>query len=179
MGLHMFPIPIPPRLPSWDTSLSLTLLSLFLYFIFCPTSFQRLGCFSGCVMSSASDQKLFYGVCSAFKWSFHEFVGEKVVSPSYSSTMLTPSLWGLNFKTPPGKPSLGRGKPRTKIGKPLNNPWRSMCSVSSTEIRCHPCHPLFEENDCSMASWMGTSTYGIPKRCPKVISMLEKINLNS
>ena len=29
------------RLPSWEGSLSLTLLSLFLSFIFCPTSFQR------------------------------------------------------------------------------------------------------------------------------------------
>ena len=29
------------RLPPWDRSLSLTLLSLFLFFIFCPTSFQR------------------------------------------------------------------------------------------------------------------------------------------
>ena len=29
------------RLPSWDGSLSLTLLSLFLSFIFCPTSFLR------------------------------------------------------------------------------------------------------------------------------------------
>ena len=29
------------RLPSWDRSPSLPLLSLFLSFIFCPTSFQR------------------------------------------------------------------------------------------------------------------------------------------
>ena len=38
-------------------------------------------------MFSASDQKLFCGVCSAFKCSFDEFVREKVVSPSYSSTI--------------------------------------------------------------------------------------------
>ena len=31
------------RLPSWDGSPSLTLLSLFLSFIFCPTSFRRVG----------------------------------------------------------------------------------------------------------------------------------------
>ena len=30
--------------------------------------------------------------CSAFNWSFDEFVGEKVVSPSYSSAMLGPPL---------------------------------------------------------------------------------------
>ena len=75
------------RLPSWDGSLSLTLLSLFLSLIFCPTSFRRQWtAFFGCLMSSASVQKLFCGICSAFKCSFNEFVGEKVVSSSYSST---------------------------------------------------------------------------------------------
>ena len=47
-------------------------------------------CFSGCLMSSASIQKLFRGVCSAMKCSFEEFVREKVVSPSYSSAILGP-----------------------------------------------------------------------------------------
>ena len=51
---------------------------------------KMMGCFSGCLMSSASGQKLFCGVCSAFKCSFDEFVGEKVVSLSYSSTILAP-----------------------------------------------------------------------------------------
>ena len=49
-----------------------------------------MGCFSGCLMSSASIQKLFFGIYSAFKCSFDEFVGEKVVSPSYSSAILRP-----------------------------------------------------------------------------------------
>ena len=49
-----------------------------------------MGCFSGCLMSSASDQKLFCAVCLAFKCSFNEFVGEKVVSSSYSSAILVP-----------------------------------------------------------------------------------------
>ena len=40
------------------------------------------------LMSSASIQKLFCGIYSVFKCSFDEFVGEKVVSPSYSSTIL-------------------------------------------------------------------------------------------
>ena len=51
-----------------------------------------LKCFSGCLMSSAGDQNMFCAVCSAFKWSFDEFVGEKVVSPSYSSATLAPPL---------------------------------------------------------------------------------------
>ena len=41
-------------------------------------------------MSSASIQKLFCGIYSAFKCSFDEFVGEKVFSPSYSSAILAP-----------------------------------------------------------------------------------------
>ena len=56
--------------------------------VFLLSSFEDLGCFSGCLMSSASIQKLFCGIYSAFKCSFDEFVGEKVVSPSYSSTIL-------------------------------------------------------------------------------------------
>ena len=42
--------------------------------------FEDLGCFSGCLMSSAGIQKLFCGIYSAFKCSFDEFVGEKVFS---------------------------------------------------------------------------------------------------
>ena len=46
-------------------------------------------CFSGCLMSSASLQKLFCGVCSVLKCSFEEFVREKVVFPSYSSAIFS------------------------------------------------------------------------------------------
>ena len=59
-----------------------------------------MGCFSGRLMSAASDQKLFCELCSPFNCSFDEFVGEKVVSPSYSSTILTPplsSIFSLKF----------------------------------------------------------------------------------
>ena len=49
-----------------------------------------MGCFSGHLMSSASDQKLFCEVFSVLNCSFDEFVGEKVVSPSYSSVILAP-----------------------------------------------------------------------------------------
>ena len=49
---------------------------------------KTMGCLFGCLMSSASIQKLFCGIFSAFKCSFNEVVEEKVVSPSYSSTIL-------------------------------------------------------------------------------------------
>ena len=35
-----------------------------------------MGCFSGCLMSSAGIHKLFCGIYSAFKCSFDDFVGE-------------------------------------------------------------------------------------------------------
>ena len=60
-------------------------------FVFCTFSYlllKTLGCSSGCLMSSAGIQKLFCGIFSALKCSFDEFVGEKVVSPSYSSAIL-------------------------------------------------------------------------------------------
>ena len=41
-------------------------------------------------MSSAGIQKLFCEIYSVFKRSFDEFVGEKVVFPSYSSSVLGP-----------------------------------------------------------------------------------------
>ena len=54
-------------------------------------SFQRqMGGFSGYLMSSAGIQKLFCGIYSTFKCSFDEFVGEKLVSLSYSSAILGP-----------------------------------------------------------------------------------------
>jgi len=64
---------------------------LLLYSTIDKTSpFEDMGCFSGCLMSSAGTQKLFCGIYSAFKCSFDEFVGEKVFTPSYSSTILAP-----------------------------------------------------------------------------------------
>ena len=79
-------------LPSWDGSPSLALLSFFLSFIFCPASFWRQWAAfldAWCtLLETRRDQKLFCGVCSALKCSFDEFIGEKVVSPSYSSTVL-------------------------------------------------------------------------------------------
>ena len=81
------------RLPSRDGAPSLPLLSLFIFYIFSYLLSKKMGCFSGCVMSSASIQKLFCGIFSSFKCSFDEFVGEKVVSLSYSSAILGPPLY--------------------------------------------------------------------------------------
>ena len=47
-----------------------------------------MGCLLGCLVSSDSIQKSFCGICSSFKYSFDEFVGEKEVFPSYSSAIL-------------------------------------------------------------------------------------------
>ena len=52
--------------------------SIFISYILSYLLSKTMGCLSGCLVSSASIQKLFCGICSAFKWSFHEFLGEKV-----------------------------------------------------------------------------------------------------
>ena len=69
--------------------------SLFVFYIFSYLLLKTMGCFSGCLMSSASIQKLFCGIYAAFKCSFDELVGEKVVSPSYSSAILGPPYVSL------------------------------------------------------------------------------------
>ena len=74
-------------------SIPSSFVSLFIFYILSYLLSKTVGCFSGHLMSSASDQKLFCEVCSAFNCSFNEFVGEKVVSPSYSSTILAPPVY--------------------------------------------------------------------------------------
>ena len=64
------------------SSIPTSFVSFFAFYIFSYLLSKTMGCFSGCLMSSARIQKLFYGIYSAFKCSFDEFVGEKVVSPS-------------------------------------------------------------------------------------------------
>ena len=73
-----------------QSSIPISFVSLFIFYIFSYLLSKTLGCFSGCLMSSASIQKSFCGTYSAFKCSFDEFVGEKVFSPSYSSAILAP-----------------------------------------------------------------------------------------
>ena len=72
------------------SSIPTSFVSLFIFCIFPYLLSKTMGCFSGCLMSSASIQKLFCGIYSALKCSFNEFWGERVVSPSYSSTILGP-----------------------------------------------------------------------------------------
>ena len=52
-----------------------------------PSPFEDNGLLFWCLMSSPGMQKLFCGICSAFKCSFDEFLGEKVVSLSCSSAI--------------------------------------------------------------------------------------------
>ena len=64
--------------------------SLFIFYILSYLLSKRMGCLSGCLLSSTSVQTLLCGTCSAFKWTFDEFVGEIVISPSYSFAILVP-----------------------------------------------------------------------------------------
>ena len=89
-------LPFPGR-----SSLPTSFVSLFVFYIFSYLFSKTMVYFFGCLMSSASIQKLFCGVCSALKCSFEEFVREKVVFPSYSSAILGPPfltmLFNINF----------------------------------------------------------------------------------
>ena len=71
------------------SSLPTSFVSFFIFYIFSYLFLKTVVCFSGCLMSSTSLQKLFYGVCSVLKCSFEEFVREKVVFLSYSSAIFT------------------------------------------------------------------------------------------
>jgi len=71
------------------SSVPTSFVSFFVFFIFPYLLSKTMGCFSGWLMSSAGIQNLFCGIYSAFKYSFDEFVGEKVVSPSYSSAIFS------------------------------------------------------------------------------------------
>ena len=66
------------------SSVPTSFVSLFVFYIFCYLLLKTMGFFSGCLMSSDGIQKMFCEIFSAFKCSFDEFVGEKLVSPSYS-----------------------------------------------------------------------------------------------
>ena len=85
-NVSLFKTPFPGR-SSIPTSFVFFCLLYFSYLLL-----KTMGCFSGCLMSSAGIQKLFCGIYSGLKCSFDEFVGEKVVSLSYSSAILGPPL---------------------------------------------------------------------------------------
>ena len=79
------------------SSIPTSFISFLVCYIFSYLLSKTMGCFSGCLMSSASIQKLFCGIYSAFKCSFDEFVGEKEVFPSYSSAILGPPPSSFTF----------------------------------------------------------------------------------
>ena len=127
---HLFlKTPFPGRI-----SIPISFVSLFIFYILSYLLLKTMGCLSGFLVSSTSVQ-LFCGICSVFKWSFDEFVGEKVVSPSYSSTILglplTPCFKYLSacsflFKAPETIMGLlnGRGKPHMQ--------WLRACALERT-----------------------------------------------
>ena len=78
--------PSPGRVSFPDSFVSLFVFSILPYLLL-----KRMGCLSVCLVSSARVQKLFCRSFSAFTWSSDEFVGEKVVPPSYSSAVLGPA----------------------------------------------------------------------------------------
>ena len=95
-SLFKTPFPGWSSLPPSFVSLSLF---FFFFYMFSYLLSKTMGCFSGCLMSSAGIQKLFCGIYSAFKYSFDEFVGEKVVSPFYSSAIFYHSFLIHSSKT--------------------------------------------------------------------------------
>ena len=133
-----------PRLPKWEgflvfgnfssfvipsqgwVSIPNSFVSLFIFYILSYLLSETTGCLSGCLMSSASFQKLFCGICSVFKWSLDEFVGEKVASPSYFSTILGPHPQADSLSSePPGKLSGQKTNKQTnkQAKKKQKNKW--------------------------------------------------------
>ena len=72
--------------PGW-VSIPKSFVSLFA-FIFCPPHFNEIFCLSRYLGSSANVWKLFCGSFSTWRWTFDVFMGEKVISPSYSFAIL-------------------------------------------------------------------------------------------
>ena len=60
---------------SGQSSVPTSFVSFFVFYIFSYLLLKTMCSFSGCLMSSASIQKLFCGIYTVFKCSFDEFVG--------------------------------------------------------------------------------------------------------
>ena len=97
MPVRGFPVVWKLPSPGW-ISFPKSFVSVFAFYIFSYLLLKRLGCLSGCLVSSTIIPKLFCGNCSTFKWSFDEFIVEKVVSPSYFSAILWPLPPRVYFK---------------------------------------------------------------------------------
>ena len=107
----------PPNLPSppvkgrpsvWELFLlrsslpEVQVLSLFfclcLFFFLLPyPCMWGVSCLLGSLRSSASIQQVFYRSCSTCRWIFDVFVGRKLISTSYSSTMSEPKSILISF----------------------------------------------------------------------------------
>ena len=94
----LFKTPFPGQ-----SSVPTSFVSFFVFYIFSYCFSKTMGCFSGWLMSSASIQKFFCGIYSAFKCSFDEFVGEKVVAPSYYSAIFYMVIQMSVFKSFPSR----------------------------------------------------------------------------
>ena len=79
------------------SSLPTSFVFFLIFYIFSYLFLKTMICFSGCLMSSASTQKLFFVICSSLKCSFDEFVREKVLFLSYSSASFTIFLSQTEF----------------------------------------------------------------------------------
>ena len=62
---------------------------LFIFYILSYLLSKTMGCLSGCLVSPASNSEVLWNLLSV-QMFFSEFVGEKVVSLSYSSAILGP-----------------------------------------------------------------------------------------
>ena len=91
------------RLPSRDGTPSLPLLSLFLSFIFFPTSFRRVGLLFWVPDVLCRHSEVVLWNLLDVKCSFDEFVGEKVFSPSCPSAILAPPSQSLFYNISPGR----------------------------------------------------------------------------
>ena len=91
-------------------SIPTSFVSLFIFYIFSYLLLKTMGCFSGYLMSSTSIQELFFGIYSEFKYSFDEFVGKKVFSLSYSSSMLAIFCISVKNFVEEGLPRWHRGR---------------------------------------------------------------------
>ena len=83
--LETSPLWLPPQ---DKASISKSFVPVFIFYILSYILSRQLGCLYGCLVSSDSVQKLFYGSCSEFKWFFGELVGEKV-----SPCLIPSALW--------------------------------------------------------------------------------------
>ena len=91
-----------------------------------------MGCFSGRLMSAASDQKLFCRLCSPFCCSFDEFVEEKVIPrPAPPPSWLLPLCW-FSFRTQSPYPGAFSGQ---NPGLPTRD-WLGAPSCARKQGKC-------------------------------------------